>query len=75
MQWVILLVGLDIPAVLALLDCINRSADQFEGGAGDRAGWLRWLIIALPLSWVLIGYGIVLGYYYSVVRRNTPARF
>jgi hypothetical protein len=75
MQWVILLVGLDIPAALALLDCINRSPDQFEGGTGDRAGWLRWLIIALPLSWVLIGYGIVLGYYYSVVRRNTPARF
>jgi hypothetical protein len=75
MQWFVLLVGLDIPAVLALLDCVNRSPDQFEGGAGDRAGWLRWLIIALPLSWVLIGYGIVLGYYYAVVRRNTPARF
>ena len=75
MQWLVLLVGLDIPAVLALLDCYNRESEQFEGGAPDRSAWLRWLAIALVLSWVLVGYGIVLGYYYAVVRRNNPARF
>ncbi len=74
MRVIILLVGLTFPAVLSLLDCLNRSEEEFEGGAADRRGWLRWLLIAIPASLVLVGYGIVLGYYWAVVKRNTPVR-
>ena len=74
MRWLILLLGLEIPAVLSLLDCINREADEFAEGAADRAGWVRWLIVAVLTVPVGIGYGIVLGYYYAVVKRNTPIR-
>jgi hypothetical protein len=68
MHWVVLLVGLDIPAVLALLDCLNRPVEKFEQQEADRGAWLRWLGLSLVLSWVLVGYGIVLAYYYAVVR-------
>ena len=65
-----LLVLESIP-LLALLDCFGRDADEFEGGAEDRKGWLIWLVIAVATAWFLVGNGIVLGYYYVVVRRNT----
>lgn len=74
MRWVVLVIGLEFPALLALLDCRNRPADHFAGGAADRRGWLRWLLVAVATAMIGIGYGIVLGYYYAVVRRNTPAR-
>jgi hypothetical protein len=64
---------LESVSVLALTDCINRSPDHFEGGAEDRRGWIHWLIVAVATSWILVGNGIVLGYYFSVIRRN-PAR-
>jgi hypothetical protein len=35
---------------------------------------VRWLIVGVATAWVGVGDGIVLGYYYAVVRRNTPAR-
>jgi hypothetical protein len=73
-RWFILIAGLELPATLALLDCVNRSADEFADGAADRGGWLRWLVVAWLTSVVGIGYGIVLGYYWAVVKRNTPAR-
>ena len=31
---------------------------------------MRWLWVAVATSWFLVGNGIVLGYYYSVIRRN-----
>ena len=74
MRWFFLLLGLEIPAVLGLLDCINREPDEFAEGAADRAGWIRWLIVAIVTVPILVGYGIVLGYYYAVVKRNTPVR-
>jgi hypothetical protein len=61
-------------SVLALLDCVQREDDEFTGGIDDKQGWTRWLIVAVATSWFLVGNGIVLGYYYSVIRRN-PARF
>jgi hypothetical protein len=70
----VLLFGLEFPALLALLDCTNRPDEHFAGGAPDRKGWVRWLIIAVATAWVGFGEAIVLGYYYAVVRRNTPAR-
>jgi hypothetical protein len=73
-RWLILLIGLELPATMAFLDCLNRSADEFADGAADRAGWLRWLVVALLTSVIGIGYGIVLGYYWAVVKRNTPVR-
>ena len=66
--------GLTFPGVLSTLDCLNREVDDFAGGADDRRAWLRWLVIAVPLCLVGIGYAIVLGYYYTVVRRNSPMR-
>lgn len=68
----LVLAGLEFPAVMALLDCWNRSPDDFAGGAPDRQAWLRWLLIGAATAWILIGNGIVLGYYYAVIRRNDP---
>jgi hypothetical protein len=70
-RWVILTVGVELPATLALLDCVNRGAEEFEEGAEDRRAWLRWLAVAVATSVVLVGFGIVLGYYWAVVKRNT----
>ena len=74
MSWIILLIGLELPATMAFLDCLNRSEEAFADGAADRAGWLRWLVVALFTSVIGVGYGIVLGYYWAVVNRNTPVR-
>ena len=75
MRWLVLVFGLELPALLAWLDCRNREQDHFEGGAPDRAAWLRWLVVAmLTVPLFGLGYGIVLGYFWAVVRRNTPGR-
>jgi hypothetical protein len=70
-RWVILLVGLSSIAILSLIDCKNRSADQFAGGEEDKQAWIRWLWIAVATAWIGVGNGIVLGYFYAVVKRNT----
>lgn len=57
--------------MLALVDCFGRRSEEFAGGADDRRGWLIWLAVGVATAWCLIGNGIVLGYYYVVVRRNT----
>lgn len=69
--WLVL-IGLEVPAVVAMLDCLQRPADHFEGGAVDRTAWIRWLVVAILLVPVLLGYGILLGYHFVVIRRNTP---
>ncbi|MCO8126793.1 hypothetical protein NHL50_06205 [Acidimicrobiia bacterium EGI L10123] len=69
--WLVI-IGLEFPAMIAMLDCLQRPADHFEGGAADRTAWIRWLVVAILLVPVLIGYGILLGYYYVVIRRNAP---
>jgi len=71
--WPLLLLMLELPVLMALLDCWQRPEDQFLEGASDRRAWLRWLAVAVVTIPVLVGYGIVLGYYYAVVRRNSPA--
>ena len=70
MKWVVLVLGLEFPATVAILDCVNRDPKGFAGGAEDRASWLRWLVVSLFLCPILFGYGIVLGYYWSVVKRT-----
>ena len=70
MTVVVVFAGLLFPSALALLDCINREADDFEGGEADRKAWIRWLILGLPLCLLLVGYGILLGYYWGVVKRS-----
>ena len=70
----ILVLGLEFPVVLSLLDCVNRNEDHFDGGAADRQAWIRWLGIAIVLAPLLVGYGIVLAYFYAVVKRNAPNR-
>ena len=69
----LLLLALEFPVIMALLDCWNRPAEQFAKGADDRRAWARWLVVAVVTVPVLLGYGIVIGYYYAVVRRNSPA--
>jgi hypothetical protein len=66
------LIGLEFPVLTALLDCAQRPADQFLDGADDRRAWLRWLGVAVATAPILLGFGIVLGYYFAVVRRNSP---
>ena len=69
--WLVI-IGLEFPAIIAMLDCVQRPADHFEGGSADRTAWIRWLIVAILLVPVLLGYGILLGYYFTVIRRNMP---
>jgi hypothetical protein len=63
---------LEFPVLMALLDCWQRPPEHFAEGAPDRTAWLRWLMVAVVTVPVLLGYGIVLGYYFAVVRRNSP---
>lgn len=74
MRVVVVFGGLLFPAVLALLDCVQRDASDFEGGEADRRAWIRWLALGIPLCLVLIGYGILLGYYWGVVKRVGSSR-
>lgn len=74
MRWVLLVAGLHFPAAFSLLDCVNRDPHDFEGGQEDKRSWVRWLIVAVATTVIGVGYGIVLAYYYGVVRRNTPSR-
>jgi len=71
--WPLILLGLEFPAITALIDCWFRPADQFAGGATDQRAWRGWLIVAVLTVPILIGYGILIGYYYAVVRRNSPS--
>lgn len=74
MEWLLLLAGLEFPAVMALIDCVNRPDEHFQGGKEDKASWRRWLVVACLTAPILIGNGILLGYYYAVIRRNSMAR-
>jgi hypothetical protein len=69
-QLIVAFLVLESVSILALLDCWHRDPSDFAGGASDRGGWLRWLWVAVATSWFLVGNGIVLGYYSSVIRRN-----
>jgi hypothetical protein len=68
---VLLFLVLDSVAIFTLLDCYTRDEEQFAGGADDKQAWTRWLWIAVATAWFGVGYGIVLGYYWAVVKRNT----
>lgn len=70
--WPIVLLGLELPAVLALVDCANRPDDHFAGGADDRRAWVRWLVVAVLTVPVLVGFLVVAAYYQVVVRRQSP---
>jgi len=70
-RWLLLFLVLDSVAIFTLIDCMTRNADQFAGGPEDKQAWTRWLWIAVATAWFGVGYGIVLGYYWAVVKRNT----
>ncbi len=70
--WPLLVLMLEFPVLMAVLDCWQRPADHFAEGAEDRLAWLRWLAVAVLTVPILLGYGIVLGYYFAVIRRNSP---
>jgi hypothetical protein len=70
--WYVVVVGLEFPAVLALVDCWNRPEDHFAGGAEDQRAWRRWLVVAVVTVPVLVGYLVLVAYYQTVVRRNSP---
>jgi hypothetical protein len=69
--WLVLLLS-EVPAIAAAIDCWFRPPEQFAEGEADRVAWLRWLAVALITVPILIGYGIVLGYYFAVIKRNSP---
>lgn len=71
--WPLLVLMLEFPVLTGLLDCWQRPPDHFAEGAEDRKAWLKWLAVAVVTVPVLLGYGILLGYYFAVVRRNSPA--
>ncbi len=71
--WPLILLGLEFPAITGLIDCWFRPPDHFAGGADDQRAWRSWLIVAIVTVPMLIGYGILIGYYYAVVRRNSPS--
>jgi hypothetical protein len=70
--WYIVLVGLEFPAVLALVDCANRPEEHFAGGADDKKAWVRWLIVAVLTVPILVGFLILVAYYQVVIRRQSP---
>lgn len=70
--WPLVLLGLEVPAIVALSDCTFRPPEHFAGGADDRIAWQRWLIVAVLTVPLLVGFLIVIGYYHVVVRRNSP---
>jgi hypothetical protein len=70
--WPLILLGLEFPAITALIDCWFRPPDHFAEGAADQRAWRGWLIVAIVTVPILLGYGIIIGYYYAVVRRNSP---
>lgn len=69
--WLVLL-GLEFPVLTALVDCYHRPEDHFIGGREDRIAWLRWLGVAVITAPIMLGFGVILGYYFAVVRRNSP---
>ncbi len=69
----LVLLLLEFPVIAAVLDCWQRPEEHFAGGAPDRRAWMRWLALAVVTVPILLGFGIVLGYYHAVVRRNSPA--
>lgn len=71
--WPLILLGLEFPAAMALIDCWFRPPDHFAEGASDQRAWRGWLVVAVLTVPILLGYGIVIGYYYAVVRRNSPS--
>ncbi|MDP9073329.1 MAG: hypothetical protein M3N98_03975 [Actinomycetota bacterium] len=74
MHLLLALLVLESISILALVDCFGRGAEEFEGGGQDRRAWMWWLVVAVATSWFLVGNGIVLGYYFVVIRRN-PASY
>ena len=70
--WPLLLLGLEFPAITAMIDCVGRPPDNFAGGEADRKAWIGWLVVAIVTVPILLGYGLLMGYYYTVVRRNSP---
>ena len=73
MDLVLVLLALELPAIMALLDCWNRDPDEFAEGAADRRAWLQWLLVGVATAWCLVGNGIVLAYYFVVIKRSSPA--
>jgi len=71
MNWALLIFGMLFPGLVALTDCYQRPPDRFPGGERDRSAWLKWLVVALFLAPVGIGYGILLGYHWNVVKRHS----
>jgi hypothetical protein len=69
----LLIAGLEFPVVMALVDAYNRPAEHFTKGEPDKRSWIRWLWVAVATVPVLVGYGIVLGYHETVVKRNRAA--
>ena len=72
LPWPLVLLGLELPAIVALLDCAQRPPEHFAGGVPDRSAWTKWLVVAVLTVPILLGYGIVMGYYHAVVRKNAP---
>lgn len=69
MSIALLIFGMLFPGLVAVADCYQRPASKFAGGARDKSGWMKWLVIALFLCPVGIGYGILLGYHQNVIKR------
>lgn len=70
--WPIVLLGLEFPAVLALVDCSMRPDHHFAGGPEDKRAWRRWMVVAVLTVPLLVGFLLLIAYYHVVVRRNSP---
>ncbi|HLF99382.1 MAG TPA: hypothetical protein VI916_02850 [Acidimicrobiia bacterium] len=68
----LVILALEFPAIMALIDCYHRRPVEFAGGEPDRRSWIRWLWVAIGTCWLLVGNAIILGYYWAVVKRQTP---
>ncbi len=71
MPWIIVLLVLEIPVAIALVDWSRRSPEAFLGGAAGKAKWRRRLLLGLATGWLGVGNAVVIWYVMMVVRAKT----
>lgn len=71
MRWILIMLGLEIPVLIAFGDWWRRSPDKFLGDQAGKDKWKRRLLLGLATGWLGIGNAVVVWYIMIVVRANT----
>ncbi len=71
MRWMIVLLGLEVPVLIASFDWYRRSPDAFLGGEAGKAKWLRRLLLGLATGWLGVGNAVTIWYIMLVIRADS----